>query len=125
MVTQSFRNKKVLITEEMISFCAEPNDLRTALRKWWINSTKHGGLRLTSTGYKILHDMQYEPYHFNADNISKSRTLLLLDNKISCPYYISDMNKQTQQIDLFGSKEATIIKLYGDFNSYLKSLLTD
>jgi len=109
----------------MITFYSDPYDLRTALRKWWINSTKHGGLRLTSTGNKILHDMQYKPYHFNAKNISKAKTLLLLDNKISCPYFITNMNKQTQQIDLFGSKEATMIKLYGDFNAYLKSLLID
>jgi len=109
----------------MITFYSDPYDLRTALRKWWINSTKHGGLRLTSTGNKILHDMRYEPYHFNAENISKSKTLLLLDNKISCPYFITNMNKQTQQIDLFGSKEATMIKLYGDFNAYLKSLSID
>jgi len=125
MVTQSFRNKKVLITEEMIKSCAENHDLRTALRKWWINSTKYGGLRLTSTGNKILNDMRYKPYRFNATDISKSKTLLILDNTLSCPYYITDMNKKTQHIDLFGSKEATMINLYGDFNVYLKSLLID
>lgn len=105
----------------MINACTDDYDLRTALRKWWINS--HGGLRLTSIGNKVLCDLEYKSYQFNAIGISKLKTLLVLDRKMSCPYFISNMNQKSQHIDLFGCKEATIINLYGDFNAYLKSLL--
>ena len=58
----STQNKKLIITNEMLNIYPVDDryDLRTAFIKWWINSRKSGGLRLTSTGYKVLKKMQYE-----------------------------------------------------------------
>jgi hypothetical protein len=120
----SIQNKKLLVTNEMLStFAVETRyDLRTAFIKWWINSRKNGGLRLTSSGFKILERMQYNTYHFNANKLTTSSNLLLMDQHIECPYYIDGIGAIESKIVIFGSKEATMINLYGNFNAFLSSI---
>ena len=119
----SIQNKKLIVTEEML--CTFPenarHDTRTALIKWWINSRVNGGFRLTNQGFKILEKMQYENYVFEAKHISTPKNLLLMDKNIECPYYIDGLGCYKSKLIIFGSKEATIIKLYGDFNRFLRT----
>jgi hypothetical protein len=120
----SIQNKKILVTNEMLNTFPEKSryDLRTAFIKWWINSTKTGGLRLTSTGFKILEGMQYINYPFKVKRLTVSSNLLILDQKLECPYYIDKIGAVESKITIFGDKEATIIKLFGNFQTFLKSL---
>ena len=122
----SFQSNKILLTEEMITTTSAIYDLRTAMRKWWINSTQTGGLRLTSMGFKILkEDMNHDSYLFKSIDILKPGNLLTLDNKLSCPYYISYKDARVDNywsIEIFGAKEATMISLHSNFNAYLKTL---
>ena len=120
-MTQSISNKKVIVTQEMLkTFPKGHYDLRTALLKWWINARRAGGLRLTTAGFKLLDKMEYTSYSFQAVNLTTSKNLLTLDKKLDCPYYINGLSGPKSQIILLGSKEATIIKLYGNFNAYLE-----
>lgn len=96
-------------------------DERTALIKWWINSRKSGGLRLTSTGYRLLSRMQYETHEFNVRRLTTSSNLVILDKNLECPYYIDGLGCVESKIFIFGNKEAMTITLYGDFHSFLKT----
>jgi hypothetical protein len=96
------------------------HDLRTAFIKWWINSRKGGGLRLTSTGFKILNRMEYKTHNFNVDKLTTPKNLITLDNNLECPYYIDGLGVKSK-IFIFGSKEAMTIILYNDFHSFLKT----
>lgn len=123
MPTLSTQNKKLIVTTEMLSTFPSDTEynLRTAFIKWWINSGATGGLRLTSTGYNLLKKMQYDRYHFTAKKLSTSGNLLLMDQNLECPYYIDGIGITKSKIVIFGSKEATMIKLYGDFNDFLNT----
>ena len=118
------RNRKLIVTKEMLSTFPmnARHDLRTAFFKWWINSRINGGLRLTSTGYKILVKMQYDTYHFTGNKITTSINLLVMDQHLACPYYIDGIGCVESKIVIFGGMEATIINLYGNFNNFLDSI---
>lgn len=119
----SITSKKLLITTEMLYTFPEysRHNLRTAFIKWWINSRKNGGLRLTSTGFKILEKMQYSTYQFNVKKLTTSSNLLLMDQHLECPYYIDGLGARESKITIFGSEEATMITLYGDFHAFIKT----
>lgn len=119
----STQNKKLRVTEEMLKTFPENSrhDVRTALIKWWINSRKNGGLRLTSTGYKILERMQYETFQFNVNKLTTPNNLILLDQNLECPYYIHGMGAIESKIFIFGNLEAMTIMMYKDFHSFLKT----
>jgi len=127
MVTQFTLNKKVIVTQEMLNAVPEKHyDFRTALLKWWINSRRNGGLRLTRSGFGLLDKMDYSSYTFQATHLTTPKNLLTLDKNLECPYYIDGIGGPKSQIILLGGREAMMIKLYGNFNSYLATLpLTD
>ena len=119
----STQNKKLIVTNEMLSTFPESarHDVRTALIKWWINSRKSGGLRLTSTGYKVLERMQYETFQFNVSKLTTSNNLILLDQNLGCPYYIDGLGSLESKIFIFGNIEAMTITMFGDFHEFLKT----
>jgi hypothetical protein len=119
----SIQNKKLIVTNEMLNTFPENSryDLRTAFIKWWINSRKTGGMRLTSNGYKLLSKMQYATYRFNVRKPTSPTNLLIMDKHLECPYYIDGLGCVESKIVIFGGAEATIISLYTDFNSFLKT----
>ena len=100
----------------------DQSDLRIAFIKWWINSRKTGGLRLSSAGFSVLKNMEYTIYQFSAKNIATSTNLLTLDQHLECPYYIDGLGCTKSNVFVMGSKEATLINLYGGFNEYLSVL---
>jgi hypothetical protein len=124
MMPQSTQNKKLIITNEMLSVYPKDSgyDLRIAFIKWWINSRQNGGLRLTSTGYKVLQTLQYETYHFTAKKLSTPANLITMDKYLECPYYINGLGCVQSSIIIFGGPEATMINLYENFNEFLRVL---
>jgi hypothetical protein len=66
--------------------------------------------------------MDYDSYSFQAEQLTTSKNLLTLDKNLNCPYYINGIGGPKSQIILLGDKEAMMINLYGDFNSYLATL---
>lgn len=121
MARLSTQNKKLIVTQEMLKTFPESDqyDLRTALIKWWINSRKTGGMRLSSAGFNLLKNMDYTAYQFNAKNIATSSNLIMLDQNLECPYYLDGLGALESKIYVLGSKEATFIKLHGNFNSFM------
>ena len=119
----SIQHKKLLVTEAMLNtFPKSKYDLRTAFFKWWINSRRNGGLRLTSAGFNLLKNMEYDTYQFDARNIATASNLITLDQNLECPYYVAGLGAMESKIYVLGSKEATIINLYGNFNTFLDTL---
>lgn len=91
-----------------------------ALREWWVNPN-NPGLRLTPEGYFVFNLLKIESHTFESfPRVLYPGHLLALDRKLTCPYYISI--KKEPQLILFGSKQAMMLALYGDFEKWLKSL---
>jgi hypothetical protein len=95
---------------------SDRSDFDQALREWWLNFRDGGGLRLSNLGEHIFTSLEIERYDHNIVNITAG-LLLLLDQKLTCPYYIKTGKKPV--LTLFGSKEAMTLKLYGDLNRFL------
>ena len=91
-----------------------------AVKEWWVNPSNNG-LRLTTSGYFVFNQLKIESHTFKSlPKILFPTHLLTLDRKLTCPYYIS-ITKEPH-ITLFGSKEAMMLALYGDFDQWLTSL---
>ena len=95
---------------------------RIATKTWWHNIRSTGGLRLTHAGYLIF-DRVLDLAHYKFDVADpkslNSDTLLEMDRKIQSPYYIMTKQMIPKQIVIFGSSEAVMINLYGDFKRWL------
>ena len=99
----------------------------SAMKTWWANIRRDGGLRLTDLGYEIMHDvLGLESWQLDlADQerqIFTKRLILGLDRKLEWPYYIEvSVKKKRRRIVFFGSREAIMATMYGDLEQWLKS----
>jgi len=124
MARLSTQNKKEIITKAMIGTFATHSkpDLQTAFNKWWMNTRINGGLRLTQSGYKVLSSMEYDSYKFRVENIMTTCNIILMDQRLKSPYYIHKIAKEECNLVMFGSKDATLLNLYGnDFKRFIES----
>jgi hypothetical protein len=93
-----------------------------ALSIWWQDIRPAGGLRLSSEGCVVFNQLGIDSYEFDVPPSTPARanTLLILSNKLTCPYYIVISKKP--RLVLFGSKEATMYSLYGDINRFIAAI---
>jgi hypothetical protein len=92
-----------------------------ALKQWWFNIRENGGMRLTEHGYIVFNVLELERWEHNLDSkIINADLLLTLDQKLTCPYYITPGKKP--RLVMFGSQETMMLKLYGDIDQYLSML---
>jgi hypothetical protein len=117
------RDKRKL-TEELIALLPEEDrvNLKFAMSAWWFNIRRHGGMRLTSTGYQTLADeLELEHYAYAIDNplLFDKHLILKLDRKMQMPYYIHAVKGIPKKIVFFGSKEAVMVNLYGNLKQFL------
>jgi hypothetical protein len=97
-------------------------DLLTANKTWWHNIRSTGGLRLTHAGYLVFGrvlDLAHYTFDITDPKSMTSDRLLEMDRKIQSPYYIMTKQMIPKQIIIFGSAEAVMINLYGDFKRWL------
>jgi hypothetical protein len=97
---------------------------KVAMRTWWHNTRAKGGMRLTSVGYAVFSkDLDLAQYSFDLDNpyVLNGAMILEMDQKLQMPYYIWARQGVPRKIILFGSSEALIATLYGDFKRWLDS----
>lgn len=89
---------------------------------WWMNLREDGGLRLTMFGYQAFVMGEFENYEFDVppELPNRGRSLLTLDQKLSCPYFIF-LGKKPRLV-LFGSKESMLLMLMGDVELFLHNL---
>lgn len=93
-----------------------------ALSVWWQDIRPEGGLRLRPEGCAVLISLGIDRYEFEipSDTPVRANNLLILSNKLTCPYYLA-MGKKPKLV-LFGSKEATMYSLYGDINRFISAI---
>ena len=117
------RNKQKL-TEELVQQLDTERGITVdqAMRTWWHNLRKSGGMRLTALGLKVfkeqLHIQHYE-YRVTDPVLFGQKTILKLDRLLQDPYYIVTMKNYPVGILFFGSKEAMMVNLYGDLQKFL------
>ena len=100
-----------------------------ALKRWWITGPTSEVLRLTEMGdmaFKMA-DIEFYRYEFTPKvQDSYYNYMLNLGKKIKCPYYLGvnklEGEKKKPYIKLYDSKIAMMVSLYGDLDSYLKSV---
>jgi hypothetical protein len=100
----------------------------SAMKTWWVNIRRGGGMRLTDLGYEMLHDvLRIESWVLDlADRervIFTKRLVLDLDRKLEWPYYIDvNVKRKRRRIVFFGSREAMMANMYGDLERWLNSI---
>lgn len=120
---------KQRLTAELVSRLSEDKkiSLEQALRTWWFNIRKTGGMRLTTLGHTaFVRDLELEHYEYRIDDplLFNQQTILDLDRKMQMPYFISATKGIPKKIVLFGSKEAVMINLYGNLQQFLDNYNT-
>ena len=104
-----------------------------AMITWWTNIRRDGGMRLTTHGYQILHDvLKIESWQLDLSDQEKNgawraridkRMILDLDRRLEWPYYLDfNARKKTRRIVFFGSREAMMATMYGDLKKWLDSI---
>jgi hypothetical protein len=115
---------KIELTTQLVAQLHKDQQLTVdqAVQRWWFNFRTAGGLRLTEDGYYVFRALDVEHYKFNLpDRIAVSGSFLLtLDKKLTCPYFIN--SGKEKYIILYGSKEATMLTIYGDIEKFISSL---
>jgi hypothetical protein len=99
-----------------------------AMKTWWANIRRDGGMRLTAAGYEMMHDvLKLESWRLDLAEqprqIFTKRLILALDRKLEWPYYIEvNVRKRIRHIVFFGSREAMMATMYGDLEKWVASL---
>jgi len=102
--------------------------IESAMRTWWANIRRDGGMRLTDLGYEIMHDvLRLESWELDLrdrDHIVFTKRLIVdLDRKLEWPYYIEvSMKRKRRRMVFFGSREAMMATMYGDLKQWLASI---
>ena len=100
----------------------------SAMKTWWVNIRRDGGMRLTDLGYEVMHDLlRLESWELDLAShdrqIFTKRLILDLDRKLEWPYYIEvSVKRKRRRIVFFGSREAMMATMYGDLEKWLASI---
>jgi hypothetical protein len=123
---------KELITQAVIGQMPEgwtDYTMEEAMKKWWQTGLRGESLRLTEIGDMAfrLGEIEFYQYDFTTKiEGSYHNYVLELSRKIKCPYFLgvnkNEGKKNKPYIRLYDSKIAMMISLYGNIDSYLKSL---
>lgn len=92
-----------------------------AYSSWWHNLRNRGGMRLTNAGYKIfLEELELEHYNYKLEPFElDSKLMIAMDRRLQQPYYIITKKLMPVEIVFFGSKEATMVTLYGNLRKFV------
>lgn len=115
---------KLRLTKRLVDQLPESDRITVDQAKvaWWHNFRTAGGMRLTSLGYQAFSEaLDIDSYAYEiADPTEFNQQMILdLDRKIQTPYYIKAVKGIPKKVIFFGSKEAVMIRLYGDLKRYL------
>lgn len=120
---------KLKLTERLVEELPEEfkESVDLALKTWWINIRKNGGMRLTEHGFYVLsrvlnlahYGIEVKP--ITNKRVILTRIILTLDRKLQMPYYIEVVKHVPVKVYMFGSREAVAAQLYGDIEKFLES----
>lgn len=115
---------KSLLTQQLLSQFPEQDRLSfdQAMKLWWQDIRNDSGLRLSVSGYDafVAADIDCHRFEVDKNTLLFPRQLLMLNNKLDCPYYIKP--GKPAQLILFGSKQAVLYAIYGDLEKFLAYL---
>ena len=116
---------KLKLTEALVAELPEQFEVsvESALRSWWANIRKTGGMRLSEHGYYVFSRV-LDIAHYGIDikpSPGNRRIVLTLDRKLQTPYYIELVKRIPVRVYMFGSREAVAAQLYGDLEKFLKN----
>ena len=100
-----------------------------AMKNWWQNPRRDGAMRLTSVGDLSFRyaKIEYHDHSIATKEQSFYKFVMELSKKIKCPYYVdvkpSDLGNKPF-IRLYDDRISMMLNLYGDLDSYLKSVRT-
>jgi len=121
-------SRKLYYTQQLLRQL--PDDDRptedAALKEWWQDIREDSGLRLSWEGYEVMIQLEVESWSFDIAMPIGPGQLILLNNKLTCPYFIimgkNMLSKKEPRIIMYGSQEATMYALYGDLKRFLNYL---
>jgi hypothetical protein len=94
-----------------------------ALMLWWRDvRVDHRGLRLSGQGHQACQLAGYSSWSYEAPNVWWPGTLLRLNEKLPCAYYVDASRRSNPRLILYGSDVAMMCSLYGDWNQFLDYL---
>jgi hypothetical protein len=111
------RNKEELTHLLLDLLSSEKTEYKSAFTSWWYNTRENGGMRLTSTGFHIMKQLEFEYWDFKLPegwNRLNKRVILGLDRKLDWPYYYGK-----HCISFFNSQDAMMVNLTGDVEKWL------
>lgn len=115
---------KSLLTQQILSQFPEQDRLSfdQAMKLWWQDIRNDSGLRLSVSGFDAFTAADIDCHRFDVDKntLLFPRQLLMLNNKLDCPYYIKP--GKPAQLILFGSKQAVLYAIYGDLEKFIEYL---
>ncbi len=116
-------NRKAEITRRVLALLpdADRPQFETAMNAWWRNLRTQGGLALTDQGLRVFKDqalLECHEFAIPRDQPISQGMLLRLDRGHEWPYH---MDKK-RRITFFGSREAMMMALYGNFGHYVDRL---
>jgi len=116
---------KLLLTQTLVASLPEEfaESADVAVRTWWANIRKTGGLRLTEHGfYMFSRVLNLAHYDLDLPSTPSNQLLILaLDRKLQSPYYIRIEKRIPTQVCMFGSREAVVAGLYGNLEKFLRN----
>jgi len=117
---------KVKLTETLVAELPEEfrESVDNALKTWWANIRKSGGLRLTDHGFYVFTrvlDLASYKVEMKQSADKMRRLILTLDKKLQTPYYIEITKRMPVCLHMFGSREAVTAHLYGDLEKFLNN----
>jgi hypothetical protein len=123
---------KQIITEAVLAELPDNKSIDSTadnlMMRIWI-SGRQDGLRLTEYGDFIFRMAEIEYYQSDfklRQGTSEHAYVMEINKKIKCPFYLGvnkiEGKKKQPYIRLYDSKIAMMISLYGNLDSYLKSV---
>lgn len=100
-----------------------------AMKSWWQNPMRDRAMRLTQVGdlnFRLA-GLEYHDHVMNTKEKSYYQFMMELSKKIKCPYYIDvtpGEKGHKPYIRLYDDRISMMLNLYGDLDSYLKSVRT-
>ena len=100
-----------------------------AMKSWWQNPMRDRAMRLTQIGdlnFRLA-GLEYHDHPMNTKEKSYYQFMMELSKKIKCPYYIDvtpGEKGHKPYIRIYDDRISMMLNLYGDLDSYLKSVRT-
>lgn len=98
-----------------------------AMKTWWQNPMRDRAMRLTQMGdLQFRHaGLEFHDHSMNTKEKSYYQFMMELSKKIKCPYYIDVAPNEKGHkpfIRIYDDRISMMLNLYGDLDSYLKSV---